>query len=394
MIKKGKYNLFSFSIENEMIIYNSKNRMKKLVIFNLLMTNNLEKMIPFLNTLLRKGLIKYYSIQFLNKKHLKTLILLNYQDKIKENILKSIDRIKEEIKKSLIKKSLHIEFLTDNELKREFINIILEEDLDKDLKINTRNDFCVIKNNKKIQFIKLYSLYFIQDTLIESILNIFFNLITDLGIKGNLILNFLLKNGNIIFSSFFVKYYYNKNIASKSVETVNEFISNELYLKEKKIKKNMIGYILWRLNFTKNYSDYDKNKGLVFSLCSIINENKKSLVLNGQKSLLSPISKNFMTLLIEFLKRNNIEFNKKDSHLIEIKNQYIILSIDDFNPSIIQDIFQKYYQNRIIYIILHDLLFFKKLVLETKITNLLGVKIFNPISFIKFLKKANSLMIY
>ena len=389
MIKKGKYNLFSFSIENEMIIYNSKNRMKKLVIFNLLKTNNLEKMIPFLNTLLKKGLIKYYSIQFLNKKHLKTLILLNYQDKIKENILKSIDRIKEEIKKSL-----HIEFLTDNELKREFINIILEEDLDKDLKINTRNDFCVIKNNKKIQFIKLYSLYFIQDTLIESILNIFFNLITDLGIKGNLILNFLLKNGNIIFSSFFVKYYYNKNIASKSVETVNEFISNELYIKEKKIKKNMIGYILWRLNFTKNYSDYDKNKGLVFSLCSIINENEKSLVLNGQKSLLSPISKNFMTLLIEFLKRNNIEFNKKDSHLIEIKNQYIILSIDDFNPSIIQDIFQKYYQNRIIYIILHDLLFFKKLVLETKITNLLGVKIFNPISFIKFLKKANSLMIY
>ncbi len=394
MIKKGKYNLFSFSIENEMIIYHSKNRMKKIVIFNLLKTNNLEKMIPLLSTLLKKGLIKYYSIQFLNKKHLKTLILLNYQDKKKENILMSLSKIKEEIKEYSIKESLHIIFLTDNELKREFINIIVEEDLDKTIKINIRNKFCVIKNNKNIQSIKLYSLYLIQDTLIDSILNIFFNLITDLGIKGNLILNFKLKNGNIIFSSFFLKYFYNKNTASKNVETINEFISNELYIKEQKIKINMIGYILWRLNFNKNYYDYDKNKDLVFSLCSTIKENEKSFVLNGKKSSLSPITKNFMHLLIEFLKRNNIEFNKKDSHLIEIKNQYIILSIDDFNPSIINNIVQKYYQNRIIYIILHDALFFKKLVLETKITSLLGFKIFNPISFIKFLKKANSLMIY
>ena len=389
MVKKGKYNLFSFSIEDEMIKYHSKNNVKKYVFFSILKTNSLKKLVPLLNSLLVKGMMKYYSIQFSNKKNYTSSVLFNFQDEQKENILKSLKIIKEDVREHLKNDSLYARFLRGNELNKEYVNII-EVDLGDSLEINNKKDFCIVKNKKKIRYIKLYSLYFIQDSAIESLLNIFFNLITDLGIKGNLILNFILKNGLVVFSPFFVEHFYNKNIDTKLVEMVNEFISSELSIREENIKMKLIGNLLWRLNFSKNFIDYKNNESMLFSLFSIIQNGEKSLALNGQKNSLST-TKKFMTLVIEVLKRNNFNFNKIDFNVLEINNQYIILTIDDFNPSLIYNTFKKYYPKRIIYLVIHNQSLFKKILLETKISNLLGVKVFNPIGFIKFLKKARSL---
>lgn len=129
---------------------------------------------------------------------------------------------------------------------------------------------------------------------------------------------------------------------------------------------------------------------MLFSLFSVIQNGEKSLALEGQKNSLST-TKKFMTLLIEVLKKNNIKFNKIDFNILEIKNQYLILTIDDFNPSLIYNTFKKYYPKRIIYLVIYNSSLFKKILLDTKISNLIGVKVFNPIGFIKFLKKTRYL---
>lgn len=55
-MKKRRFNLFSFSIESELLLYYSKDGVKNFLVFSILKTNNLEKLIPILNSLLRKGM--------------------------------------------------------------------------------------------------------------------------------------------------------------------------------------------------------------------------------------------------------------------------------------------------------------------------------------------------
>jgi len=172
-------------------------------------------------------------------------------------------------------KSINAEFLRENELRSQFINIISNK-LDKDTKISIKKKIFIIENNEICQYFKLYSLKFIQENSTESILSIFFNLINDLGIKGILIINFSkLIQGTIIYSCFFVEYFSKINEKENLLNKIEEFISNDLILKEKIMKWNLIGNLLWRLWFFKDYL-YFKKTNLIFALNTFVQRENNS----------------------------------------------------------------------------------------------------------------------
>ena len=63
MVKKGKYRLFSYLLENHLIYYKSLKLNNKLIAFALIEYSNFKSVEPILDALLRNRVIKYYSIQ-------------------------------------------------------------------------------------------------------------------------------------------------------------------------------------------------------------------------------------------------------------------------------------------------------------------------------------------
>ena len=391
MPKSGKFDLFFFSTEGEFILYCSKNRVKKYIAFNVIETDNLEKLIPLFNSNLEVGILNYYSIQIVNFSLNKIFIVLSFQDKIKENLLKSIYIFKEAIEKYSAKEFISIKYFKKKELKDIFTDIISEK-INEDIKVICENYLSYIKNKEIIHYFKTYSLNFVKENYSSSIFNIFFNLINDLGIKGRLIINFRLKKGNIVFNSYFIEYFYNLQEHNSLVQKVDEFIADNLEIKEERIKDKIIGKLLWRLNLTNECLPYKKNADLVISLCRLVqNKDEPSLTRERFKELRdSPVH----DVLIKYFEKKKINFKKISSNIFELNAQYIILLIYNYNPNLIRETFLKYYPNRKIFLIIEDKSFQKRLMTETKIDNLLGVKIFNSKSFLSLLKKGKIFKLY
>ena len=63
MTRKGKFQLLSYLIDENLIYYKSLNKNKKIIAFAMFETIKINSVIPTLNQFLKKRIIKYYTIQ-------------------------------------------------------------------------------------------------------------------------------------------------------------------------------------------------------------------------------------------------------------------------------------------------------------------------------------------
>ncbi|MFX1437229.1 MAG: hypothetical protein ACFFAA_08530, partial [Promethearchaeota archaeon] len=122
MAKKNKYKLFSYLIENNLIYYKSLKENSKIISFAILESQNYKIIDPFLNDLLKRRIINYYSIQIDTTDKNKKIILLNFEEYKKENVMKSFNVVQQNLEEIKIS----TKFLHEKTLEERFLTIIFQ----------------------------------------------------------------------------------------------------------------------------------------------------------------------------------------------------------------------------------------------------------------------------
>jgi len=95
MVKKGKYKLVSFLVENHLLYYKSLKKNGKIIAFAIMHYINFESIESFLNDFLLNRTIRYYSIQIDTNKKNENFLLLNFEDYNKDSIIKAFNLVKQ-----------------------------------------------------------------------------------------------------------------------------------------------------------------------------------------------------------------------------------------------------------------------------------------------------------
>ena len=193
MSRKGKFNLLSFLIEEKLIFYKSINKTKKIIAFSILSSKNIPKVLVILNKMLKKRLIKSYSIQIETNSKSRKRIFLYFEDQEKERILTTFNLIHQKLTKEI--KFLH--FFKNDNLKREFLNIFSN-------KITPQSDVVIDKELLRINYNQislLINCFQIKINLIQDRIDFIHSLIQilkKLNSSGFLIFNVRINNFNEI----------------------------------------------------------------------------------------------------------------------------------------------------------------------------------------------------
>jgi len=363
MVKKGKYKLFNYLIENHLIYYKSIRKNDKIVAFAILIYKNSKSILSFLNEFLRKRIIQYYAIQINTNENCEKLLLLNFEDSKKERIIKSFNFIQQ----TIFKTHNSAKFLKEKDLEAQFLSNLSQEinsnsfitKLSESIKIS--NDHC----SKAFSFF-LINLDFIKKK--KSFILDFLKLINDLGGKGFLIINFKTDhNDNIKISSYFVEECENIENIIDLENNVNDFFQSDL-IKKQDIKIRTIFNYLWRLEINDSFYFLNNFLDLFFPINS------------SASSTLSEINKKFEQTLLN----NQIEYVRLGDNLIFIEHSYLFIILENLDSKYILRILKKYYPKYIIYILILNELGYKKLLEAKSIKLMENIKIIHPKDIQKF----------
>ena len=363
MKKKGKFKLLSYIIEENLIYYTSLNRNKKIIAFSLIEIEDFNSIYLILNNFLKKRYLNYYSIQINIINKIKKIILLNFKDHSKSEIIKLFYLIK----KTLINKNFQVKFLKKEQLEKTFLNII-NTNMNFNTQIRLKSDLIFIKNEKSSIFLDFYNINFEYLENKSSFMHNFIKLINNFNRRGYLIFNFKNNNNNnIIISAYFVEIK-KKSKTSMNIETeMNNFFNYHL-LKKQNVDLKVIPPFLWRFHI------YDK----FFLFKNVLD----LFLIENQYSLhdLSKLNTNFENQLL----KNQIEFKRLNKNLIFIEPHYLFLQLEILNLKVILDIIKKYYSKYIVYILILNEKDYIKLLKIGKMSLLKNIKILNPENFFSF----------
>ena len=192
MLKKGKFKLTSYILDENIIFYKSTNKNKKYLGFFGLRTSSFYPIISILNNFLKKRFIKYYSIQMNTKNFENYFYLINLETSSRNEIIKLWYLIKEKIESNYN----DLTFLSKELLEKTFLEII-DDDLMNDSLIMKSKNLKLIGDNK-IKFFEFFKINF--DNLDDKLyfLESFLGYVNNLNLFGYLILNFQILIDDII----------------------------------------------------------------------------------------------------------------------------------------------------------------------------------------------------
>jgi len=356
MVKKGKYKLLSYIINDSLIFYKSLNKKQRFVAFNILEAENFHQLISILNKFLNKRYLNYYSIQIDNLKK-KKLFILNFEDEKKDRIIKIFNLLYQE----LIKKKADFICLKNEELERSFLQIIINDSNHKINLITSRNSM-ELKIGDLSTFIELYHINFQYLEKKSSFIHNLLDFITDLNKRGYLIFNFKVDNyDQLIISSFFIEIRKNfKNFKNIEIDVNNFYNCN--VLKKENLILSKIYRLLWRSELF--------NKSILYNEVIEIFSSKNSHDFNDFSKI-----NNFLE---KFLFDNQISFKRFNANLLFIDQKILFFIFKKLNSRYIQNILKKYSKKYFIYILILDEIDIGKL-LEIEGINLLNnVKFISP----------------
>jgi len=326
MTQKGKFQILSYYIENNLIFYKSINNHKKLIAFTLFRIKSISTILPKILHLLTNELISYFSIQINTDEEKFLLICLENENRA--NIKKLFLIIKNKIKSED-----QFEILTKNELEINFLKIF-NNNIENTSRLRKYDDDSLLLNYRDKQ-IKI-SFYNLCLNLIEkkkSFINNLIRVLNNFNQESNLIFNFKTNNSNeILLNSYviiFMKKETSKSLISKDL---NSFFEATI-LKKQVINIEDIGYILWRLPISNLFFNYE-------NLIELFEFNSPS------------ISMKFTNYLEEKLVDKNIPFLKLNQNMMIINRKVLFIINARIEIDYIKKIIDEYYSKYFIYLVI------------------------------------------
>ena len=356
MVKKGKYRLFSYLIENHLIYYKSLKLNNKLIAFALVEYSNFKSIEPILDALLRNRVIKYYSIQIeINEKREK-ILLLNFEDHQKENIIKSFNIVRQ----NLVEIEKSDKFLKEKILEKNFLTIFFQ-DINSSTSISKTTEVITISVENKLKSFDFFSIDLNSIKKRNSFIVNFINLVKNLGRRGFLIFNFQIENNDIKISAYYVDIYENIKTSLNFEDKINNFFHYNL-IKRQNIKIHSIFSYIWRLGISNTYFFLSDFYELFFPQKDTYSQELFDTNNQIEKNLLS----------------NKIEYLRLSTNLLLIENSYLFIILENLNSQYIHRILRDHYPKYFIYILILDELGYKKLLKMNSIKLIESIKVVHP----------------
>ena len=200
MVRKGKFKLFSYIVDDSLIFYKSINRNKKMISFSIIESEDFFPLITILNNFLKQRFLNYYSIQISTTKRNKKLFFLNFEDKRKDRIIKVFNLIYQKLNPFKNK----LQFLVKDQLETTFLNIVFKN-FGSNINGLKVSESLLIKNEDASLYIDIYDINLNNIDEKNTFFLNFINLLTKLNRNGHLIINFRrIFDDNIRFSTSFI----------------------------------------------------------------------------------------------------------------------------------------------------------------------------------------------
>jgi hypothetical protein len=375
MSKKGKFNLFSFLIEDKLIFYKSSNRTNKLIAFSIFKANDIPKIICILNDFLKKRLIKSYSLQIdVSNKHAK-FFFLSFEDQDKDRILNSFNLIYQILTKAIS----FIYFYKNNNLMHHLLNIASIK-ISPKLTLSLNEGTLLIKNDEKIIILHGFQ---ININLIKNKTSFFYTLIKllrNLNHTGFLIFNFNVDNQyNNLISSYYIDMTKKDENKPFNIEYEINSIYKENIFRKIEVERNLVYRIFWRNNLTDVF--FIENEFLEFFV-TFSTYNFQNL-------------SNFSNQFEGDLKLNQIDIHKLSRNLMLLDQSILLLIIDKLEIDLIDKVLKRYLSTYHIFIIILSLPIYNKILELHNIDSIKNLTLLNVKDVIDFdfskIKRVSSL---
>ena len=362
MVKKGKFKLLSYIVDENLIYYKSLNKNKKLVAFLIVEVETLNSVFLILNDFLKKSFVRYYSIQVNTYDKEKKRILINLEDDEKSRIVKIFNIIRNRIMNC----DNNAKFLKTNRLEKQFLGLFFNN-MNAEITIKKNNDSILITNDKTTIVYELYSIQLdvLNDT--KAILHDFTKLVNNFKKRGFLILNFKMnyKEG-VVFTPYFINI---KNLSEKSADVskeINNFFNRNL-LKKQDINIKSIATLLWRNTISNNPFLLTKFADL-FSPNSQYDFNHLS---------------SFNSQLERQLFKKHIDFKRLNPNLLFINQNSLFITIFEFDPQALLKLLKKFHSKYFIFLLILNEEVYEEVLKIDKIDFLSNIKVINSEKFLK-----------
>ncbi len=356
MVRKSKYNLSTYFIEENLLFFTSLGKEKKKIAFSILKIQDIDLAIANLNEFLKMDYLNYYSIQISLLNNYEILVFIGFIDFEKKRILNSFNIIREKL--SQIKEK--IIFLKEESLEKQFFNIGFNNK-DSKFSCSKSKDAVIIENGRSTHLLTFSILDLLKLSEKTTFLHDFFNFLKKRELKGSFILNFKKAlNGDISLSNYFIELKETDGNETNLNEEINEFFKIPLLKKQKLEKKNLFK-LLWRLEISEECLAFNK-------VSELFNYNEIEKVQDLTE----------LNLKCEkLLKTNKINFHRLNPNLILIKKNILFVLFERVDYELLNKVIANYYDKyQILILVLNRKEYFKLNRLE-KINNLNRLKIFN-----------------
>ncbi|TXT59016.1 MAG: hypothetical protein BAJALOKI3v1_1140001, partial [Promethearchaeota archaeon] len=303
MTQKGKYQILSYFIDDDLIFYKSINRNKKLIAFSLLKVKSLSEILQKLLDLLLNDMVSYFSFQ-----------IDVYQAKILIFCIESMNRANIKNLFKIIKKKLisnnSIEILNGKELEKHYTNI-LDYTIDPDARLKKNNEkTLILENNEKNVKIKYFKLNLTSVPQKESFITSFTKMLENFKMRARIVFSFKInKNYQIILTAYLIILIEKEEKINSFLKEVNNFYEN-LLLSGEELDLGDLAYILWRLPVIDSYFDFN-------DLSSFFNDDYKSKYIKISSYLVDKCRENGIPSLR--INENMILVNKKILFIMNIQ---------------------------------------------------------------------------
>lgn len=364
MVRKGRFKILSYFIEDFLVFYKSMNKKKKFIAFSMLKTSDLSQSIVILNDFLKRNFLYYYSIQYSLSEKEEKFFLLCFKDVKKSNIIKFYNFIREKI----IKTNGSAHFLSKKELENTYLDVI-ERIRDPNIKIWKKNNRIFLKNENEIRILEFYDLNLKNDKKEESPIYFLFNFFRDFNKEGFFIFNFKSNDiYEIILSAYYVDIIKSEDEKHSNLNyEVNRFFDYEILRKHIPCI-NDLANLIWRFNISRDYYVY-KNFNKLFNI------EKKTQV----RDLLK-----FNLQFEKLLNQNKIEFQRLSPNLLLIEQRVLFLTLLTLDFQFILRLSKNFYLKYKIYILFLDEEEYQKVINVEKVKELENLKILNYEDYLKF----------
>jgi len=362
MVRKGKFKLFSFLLENNLIYYKSINKNNKLIAFSILECDNFLKIIKSLNDFLLNKYLFYYSIQLNIPQKRKTIIIISFIGEKRSNIDKFFNLIKEQINN--IDKS--VLFLKNRKLKRHFLQV-LSNNIDGGANSMKQPNFLILKHGDRLKFIQIHQINCgnLKNQMIS--LQSLLKALKNFNQKGYMIFNIRTNNHQkIVTNAYFLDIKHDVDSCVIDIDKeINQLYDCELF-KKSNLNISNLYRILWRVYVSDIFYAININADFFFSLSHF----------NFQD-----ISK-FNTQFVKILQLNKLDFHRLKSNLFFIEEKILFLILEDNNLRVIKQLMNNFFSRYFIFILILNQKEYRKLIESNEIGLLDNIKILSFKEFV------------